>query len=374
MQQKITNIVFESIKTKQRLLKDSDLINTIQSVVACMVEAFKNDKKILFCGNGGSAADAQHIAAELSGRFYQDRAPLFAEALHVNTSFLTAVANDYGYAQAFARMVQAAGRKGDILVAISTSGNSDNILNAVNQGIQQGMIVVGMTGESGGKMKDKCDFLINIPSNDTPRIQEAHILVGHILCELVEKELFGANENMNIYKNWTLFLDRDGVINHKLDNDYVKNPKEFRFLRGVPAAIAQFSQIFGRIIVVTNQQGVGKGLMTEQDLDAIHQKMLRGVQKAGGRIDKIYHAPTLKAHNSELRKPNTGMALQAQRDFPEIDFQKSIMVGDSLSDMEFGHRLGMKTVFLSKNKIEESSLNIDFQCGSLLDVLKMLNR
>lgn len=176
-----------------------------------------------------------------------------------------------------------------------------------------------------------------------------------------------------IDKTWTLFLDRDGVINHKLDNDYVKNPKEFRFLRGVTATIAAFSQIFGKIIVVTNQQGVGKGVMTEQDLTAIHQKMLRGIQKIGGRIDKIYHAPALKAHNSELRKPNTGMGHQAQRDFPEIDFTKSIMVGDSISDMEFGHRLGMKTVFLSKNKMEESTLNIDFQCGSLLDVLKILN-
>jgi D-sedoheptulose 7-phosphate isomerase len=190
MQEKITHFISESIATKQRLLADEKLIKTIQKVAECMVIAFQNDKKVLFCGNGGSAADAQHIAAELSGRFYKDRAPLFAEALHVNSSFLTAVANDYGYHYGFARMVQAAGRKGDILVAISTSGNSQNILNAVYQAIEQKMLVIGMTGESGGKMKNTCNFLINIPSDDTPRIQEAHILVGHILCALVEEKLF----------------------------------------------------------------------------------------------------------------------------------------------------------------------------------------
>jgi D-sedoheptulose 7-phosphate isomerase len=190
MHKQITHLISESIATKQRLLADETLIKTIQQVAECMVIAFQNDKKVLFCGNGGSAADAQHLAAELSGRFYKDRAPLFAEALHVNSSFLTAVANDYGYQYGFARMVQAAGRNGDILVAISTSGNSENILNAVHQAIEQKMLVVAMTGESGGKLKNHCTFLINIPSSDTPRIQEAHILVGHILCQLVEATLF----------------------------------------------------------------------------------------------------------------------------------------------------------------------------------------
>jgi D-sedoheptulose 7-phosphate isomerase len=131
------------------------------------------------------------LAAELSGRFFADRPPLFAEALHVNSSFLTAVANDYGYDAVFARMVEAAGRKGDVLIAISTSGNSPNILNTIDMAKKIGMVVVGMTGATGGKMKNDCDVLLNVPSTVTPRIQEAHILLGHIICEIVEKVMFG---------------------------------------------------------------------------------------------------------------------------------------------------------------------------------------
>ena len=155
-----------------------------------MTNCFENGGKILFCGNGGSAADAQHLAAEFSGRFYYDRPPLYAEALHVNSSFVTAVANDYSYDEVYARMIRAMGRKGDILVAISTSGNSGNILRAIDAALEVGMIVVGMTGKTGGLMKEKCAFLLNPPSTDTPRVQESHIMIGHILCELVEAAVF----------------------------------------------------------------------------------------------------------------------------------------------------------------------------------------
>jgi D-sedoheptulose 7-phosphate isomerase len=156
-----------------------------------IVATFRNGGKVLFCGNGGSAADAQHLAAELSGRFRFDRKPLFAEALHVNTSFLTAVSNDYGFENAFARAVEAMGKPGDLLVALSTSGNSPNILNAIEKARSLGLTVVGMTGAAGGQMNGRCDFLIKIPSGNTPRIQEGHILAGHILCELAEQALFG---------------------------------------------------------------------------------------------------------------------------------------------------------------------------------------
>ena len=144
----------------------------------------------MFCGNGGSAADAQHLAAELSGRFYYDRPPLYAEALHVNTSYLTAVANDYSYDDIYARSIKSKGRKGDVLVGISTSGNSENILRAMKEAKARGMITVAMTGNGGGKMKEFCDYLLDMPSSSTPRIQEAHILVGHILCEIIEADIF----------------------------------------------------------------------------------------------------------------------------------------------------------------------------------------
>ncbi len=187
---KVTDIIRASINTKERILADAVLLHTIEQVTETVINAFSKKNKVLFCGNGGSAADAQHLAAEFSGRFYTDRDPLPSEALHVNTSYLTAVANDYGYDVVYSRLVKAMGRAGDVLVCLSTSGNSVNIINALEQAQQIGMITVGFTGETGGKMKDKCDYLINIPSNDTPRIQESHIMIGHIICQLAEERLF----------------------------------------------------------------------------------------------------------------------------------------------------------------------------------------
>jgi D-sedoheptulose 7-phosphate isomerase len=146
---------------------------------------------VLFCGNGGSAADAQHLAAEFSGRFYKNRKALPSEALHCNTSYLTAVANDYSYDVIYARIIEGTGIKGDVLVGLSTSGNSPNILKAFEAAHHNGMITIGFTGSTGGKMKDCCDILLNVPSTDTPRIQESHIMLGHIICELVEENIFG---------------------------------------------------------------------------------------------------------------------------------------------------------------------------------------
>jgi len=171
-------------------------------------------------------------------------------------------------------------------------------------------------------------------------------------------------KDLSLNKDWALFLDRDGVINERLVGDYVKNPDEFRFIDGVPEAIAKLSKIFGLIIIVTNQQGIGKELMTEEDLRIIHDIMVKGIQEAGGRIHKIYHSPHLERDNNALRKPNTGMALQAQKDFSEIDFQKSVMVGDGLHDMELGRRLGMQRVFIT-NKSEDNSDLYDFHFVSL---------
>jgi D-sedoheptulose 7-phosphate isomerase len=190
MNEQIRNIIQSSIDTKKRIIEDDKMIELLDNIAALSVEAFKNGNKILFCGNGGSAADAQHISAELSGRFYTDRDPLPAEALHVNSSYMTAVANDYSYDVVYSRMVKGMGRKGDVLFAISTSGNSKNIMNAVDEANRMGMITIGMTGESGGKMKDMCTHIIRVPSSDTPRIQESHIMIGHIICQLIEEKMF----------------------------------------------------------------------------------------------------------------------------------------------------------------------------------------
>ena len=187
---KIIQIIENSIRIKEKIIKNEKMLSTIEEIIKEIIKAFKNKKKILLCGNGGSAADAQHIAAEFLGKFYLDRDPLFAEALHVNTSYLTAVANDYSYDEVFSRIIKAKGEKGDILIAISTSGNSKNIVNALKEAKKIGLITIGLTGEDGGEMKNFCDYIVNIPSRDTPRIQEVHILIGHIICELVESKLF----------------------------------------------------------------------------------------------------------------------------------------------------------------------------------------
>lgn len=190
MQAKIQNIVQASISVKAQLLNDVALLKNIEEVTTLIINTFKNGNKVLFCGNGGSAADAQHLAAEFSGRFYKDRKPLPSEALHCNTSYLTAVANDYGYDQVYSRVVLGSGKPGDVLVGLSTSGNSVNITKALQTAKEIGMITVSITGEGGGKMKEYSDYLLDIPSKDTPRIQEAHIMIGHIICQLVEEQYF----------------------------------------------------------------------------------------------------------------------------------------------------------------------------------------
>ena len=190
MLNKIKDIVAASIAVKQQVLASEALLQTVKAVTEAITQAFQRGNKVLFCGNGGSAADAQHLAAEFSGRFYIDRDALPAEALHANTSYLTAVANDYSYDVIYSRLIKGLGNKGDVLVGLSTSGNSKNIVLAFEQAKSNGMITVGFTGAGGGKIKDISDYLINVPSTDTPRIQESHILLGHIICQLVEEKYF----------------------------------------------------------------------------------------------------------------------------------------------------------------------------------------
>ncbi len=190
MSSKIQEIIQASIDTKQLILKDEYFIATIRKVVDAVTDAFKKGNRVYFCGNGGSAADAQHLAAEFSGRFYTDRKALPAEALHCNTSYITAVANDYSYDVVYSRMIDGIGNAGDVLIGLSTSGNSSNILKAFEVARDKKIVTVGFTGETGGKMKELSDYLINVPSKDTPRIQESHIMIGHIICQLVEENIF----------------------------------------------------------------------------------------------------------------------------------------------------------------------------------------
>jgi D-sedoheptulose 7-phosphate isomerase len=193
--EKIKTIIADSINVKKKILADDGMLQTVNDCVTAIVSAFGKGNKVLFCGNGGSAADAQHLAAEFSGRFYTDRDALPAEALHCNTSYITAVGNDYGYDVIYSRMIKGIGNKGDVLVGLSTSGNSKNIIKAFETAREKEMITIAFTGESGGKLKHFSNFLLNVPSADTPRIQESHIMLGHIICQFVEEIYFSDKKN-----------------------------------------------------------------------------------------------------------------------------------------------------------------------------------
>ncbi len=188
--EKIKKIIQSSIDVKTQILADSKILQTVMDCVNVIVNTFEKGNKVLFCGNGGSASDAQHLAAEFSGRFYTDRDALPAEALHCNTSYITAIGNDYGYDVIYSRLIKGTGNKGDVLVGLSTSGESKNIIKAFEVAKEKGMITIAFTGESGGKLKKLADHLINVPSDDTPRIQESHIMLGHIICQLTEEQYF----------------------------------------------------------------------------------------------------------------------------------------------------------------------------------------
>jgi len=187
LMKKICEQLREASDLKMELKKQADIVLKIANE---MVSVFKRGNKVMLFGNGGSAADAQHLAAELAGKYYRDREPLPAIALTANTSILTALANDYSYSEVFLRQVRALADRGDMVIGISTSGNSNNIVLAMEEARNCGAVTVAFTGK-GGKIKDIADFCLAVPSNDTPRIQEAHITAGHIICYLVEELLFG---------------------------------------------------------------------------------------------------------------------------------------------------------------------------------------
>ena len=186
----IKALLWESANVKTSLASDPEFIAVTEKAASILIKCFRSGNKVLMCGNGGSAADAQHIAAELSGRFEKDRPPLPAEALHVNSSYMTAVSNDYGFDMVYARMTEAIGNKGDILIGISTSGNSENVIRAVEAARKKDMLTISLTGRDGGRLKDISDFCINVPNDNTARIQEAHITIGHILCKIIEETIF----------------------------------------------------------------------------------------------------------------------------------------------------------------------------------------
>lgn len=343
---------FETISNNFQKIKK--LTPVIEKVAKVCVDSINAGGKIMFCGNGGSAADSQHLAAELVGRYKINRPALNSVALTTDTSILTAVGNDFGYDTIFERQVEGIGKKGDVLVGLSTSGNSKNVLLAMDKAKAMGITTVSMTGEAGGKMKENADFAINVPSDTTNHIQEMHIAVGHILCGIIEKECSP--------KVKALFLDRDGTIN--VDYDYTFEIEKFAFIDGIVDLCKQAQKKEYKIIVITNQSGVERGYYTIEQMNAFNDHMKKEFQKQGVEITDVYCCPYL---NHPDRKPAPGMYLKA-RDRYNIDMENSVVVGDKERDIESAFNAGVKTGYLldEKNKATSSAGKI---VNSLKDVI-----
>ena len=191
----IIDKINQTLRVKQNILEDDKLIKKIDEITRVIINAYRENKKVVLFGNGGSAADAQHLACELVGKFYLERKALASIALTTNTSELTAIANDYNFNRVFARQVEALVNSGDIVIGITTSGNSLNVIEGIKEAKLRGAVTIGFTRASGGKLKEDVDYLLAVPSEDTPHIQESHIMIGHIICYLIEKELFGGQND-----------------------------------------------------------------------------------------------------------------------------------------------------------------------------------
>ncbi len=308
---------------------------SVLKIAELLTEVFRSRHKVMLFGNGGSAADAQHIAAEFSGKYLFDRDPLNAVAL-TNLSSITAIGNDYSYESVFERQVSASIRDGDAVIGISTSGNSKNVIKAVRAAESLGARTIGFSG-SGGKLKDEVELALVVPSRSTPRIQEAYMAAGHVICGLVERSLFGRS---------TVFIDRDNTI--AKDVPYCPKPEEMKLLPGAGEAIRRLNDAGLLVIVITNQSGVSRGYFTDQTLKKINEKMEADLAKKGAKIDGLYYCPHLPDAGCKCRKPEVGMVMRALEDFP-IDLSSSYVVGDSEHDIELGRRIGAKQIRVSSS-------------------------
>lgn len=307
----------------------------IRKAADILIEAFRNGGQAIFMGNGGSSADAQHIAAEFSGRYMLERPALPGVCLS-NIAPVTAIGNDYSYDLVFKRQIEGICRKGDVVIGMSTSGNSKNVILAMEAAKERGAITISFTGD-GGRMMEIADHAVVIPSKETPRIQEGYLCACHTMCGIVERELFGQR---------AVLIDRDDTI--AKDVPYCDDPAKFELYEHVPPAIKRLNDAGYKVIVVTNQSGIGRGYFTEETLSRIHDKMIRTVEAAGGRIDDVFHCPHTPDDHCSCRKPEVGMGLAAISKH-SINPRISFMVGDHEKDMEFGRRLGFRCIQVSES-------------------------
>lgn len=327
---------FDTISSN--FLKLKNLTPEIVKACEVCIDSLKSDGKIMFCGNGGSAADSQHLAAELVGRYKMNRPALNSVALTTDTSILTAVGNDFGYDTIFERQVEGLGKKGDVLIGLSTSGNSKNVLLAMAKAKELGITTIALTGEKGGKMKEQADIALNVPSDITNNIQEMHIAIGHIICGYIEKALAP--------KIKALFLDRDGTIN--VDYGYTYEPEKLHFIDGIFELCKSAQNNGYKIFVITNQSGVDRGYYTIEQMNNFNSYMKSEFEKHGIEITDIYCCPYLEHPD---RKPSPGMFIKAQQRY-NIDMSGSVAVGDKERDVEAAINAGVKKAYLFDEKIQ----------------------
>jgi len=309
----------------------------VLAIAEALVKVFSSGKKVVIFGNGGSAADAQHLAAEFSGRFMWDRPALSAIAIN-NVSAITAIGNDYSFDDIFERHVDGLVQEGDAVIAISTSGNSNNVLRAVRRARERRSVTIGFTG-SKGALRHEVDLALTIPSERTPHIQEGYMTAGHIICGLVERLMFSRP---------TVFVDRDDTL--VKDVPYCSCPDDLHLFPGVGKAVRRLNEAGFLVIVITNQSGVGRGYFSEEALADVHKKLREEIGKDGGRLDAIYHCPHVPEARCGCRKPEAGLIEMALDDFP-VDMERSYLIGDSDNhDMELARRVGLRSFQVTEGK------------------------
>lgn len=347
MNLEIQEYINNRIATLTELKQDVAMFNEVSSIEEAFYHCLSNGGKVYTIGNGGSCAQAQHFAAELIGRFGGfNRRALPAVALTSDSTVMSALSNDFGYEHCFSRQVEALVSTTDILVAFTTSGRSRNIIEAVQSAKNIGATTILFCGCQKYYSKEEVDYCISVASDDTAIIQECHLILSHYLCKNISKCF---EERVNIFWNSLienipqeadfLILDRDGVINEKIPNRYVKSPLEFKFTPGFLDKINILSQRFKRIFVVTNQKGVGLGLMSLEELKEVHKYMQEQIVHYGGRIDQIYYSTAIDELALD-RKPNIGLANKIIADYPDVNLNKTLVIGDSASDQLFAKNIG----------------------------------
>lgn len=332
-----------------KLLQDSSyVLAKISELQSAIEDCFKTNGKVILCGNGGFAAVSEHVAAELMGKISIKRQPLPAISLTTDSSVLTCIANDFGFEKVFSRQIEAIGKKNDVLIALSASGNSKNILEALSISRIKGIMSFLISGE--GPRNEAVELganIIPIPSEDTDIIQDVAMCVLHQVCKDVESRICSKSANqwndiINIAKSQnlqTLILDRDGTLNELVPNNYVVTPSQLKICKGFLDNAKVIAETFKHIFIVSNQSCIGKGICSADAIEAVNQALVSSISERRGRVDKIYICPDSDSTSCN-RKPNIGMAKQILQDFPSVCFANTIVVGDSFSDELFAQRIG----------------------------------